>query len=80
MALAPEQSRVSLMGLDFDALTETEAVATILDSLEEGQGGWVVTPNLEYLRAYSSPTTFSGSSTALTWSCPTACRSCGRAG
>ena len=52
MALAPEQSRVSLMGLDFDALTETEAVATILDSLEEGQGGWVVTPNLEYLRAY----------------------------
>jgi N-acetylglucosaminyldiphosphoundecaprenol N-acetyl-beta-D-mannosaminyltransferase len=52
MALASEQSRVSLMGLDFDALTETEAVDTILDSLEEGQGGWVVTPNLEYLRAY----------------------------
>jgi N-acetylglucosaminyldiphosphoundecaprenol N-acetyl-beta-D-mannosaminyltransferase len=52
MALASEQSRVSLMGLDFDALTETEAVDTILGSLEKGQGGWVVTPNLEYLRAY----------------------------
>jgi N-acetylglucosaminyldiphosphoundecaprenol N-acetyl-beta-D-mannosaminyltransferase len=52
MAVAATQSRVSLMGLDFDALTETEAVARILDSLEQGQGGWVVTPNLEYLRAY----------------------------
>ena len=52
MAMAAAQSRVSLMGLDFDALTETEAVATILDTLKEGRGGWVVTPNLEYLRAY----------------------------
>jgi N-acetylglucosaminyldiphosphoundecaprenol N-acetyl-beta-D-mannosaminyltransferase len=52
MAATPAQSRVSLMGLDFDAVTETEAVATILDRLRKGQGGWVVTPNLEYLRAY----------------------------
>jgi N-acetylglucosaminyldiphosphoundecaprenol N-acetyl-beta-D-mannosaminyltransferase len=51
-ALRTSESRVSLMGLDFDALTESEAVATILASLEAGQGGWVVTPNLEYLRAY----------------------------
>jgi N-acetylglucosaminyldiphosphoundecaprenol N-acetyl-beta-D-mannosaminyltransferase len=52
MAVAAGQSRVSLMGLDFDALTETQAVDTILDSLREGHGGWVVTPNLQYLRAY----------------------------
>jgi len=52
MAVVATAGRVSLMGLDFDALTESEAVARILDSLEQGQGGWVVTPNLEYLRAY----------------------------
>jgi N-acetylglucosaminyldiphosphoundecaprenol N-acetyl-beta-D-mannosaminyltransferase len=52
MAALTTQSRVSLMGLDFDALTETESVARIFDALEAGRGGWVVTPNLEYLRAY----------------------------
>jgi N-acetylglucosaminyldiphosphoundecaprenol N-acetyl-beta-D-mannosaminyltransferase len=44
--------RVSLMGLDFDAVTEGEAVETILDGAERDEGGWVVTPNLEYLREY----------------------------
>jgi N-acetylglucosaminyldiphosphoundecaprenol N-acetyl-beta-D-mannosaminyltransferase len=44
--------RVSLMGLDFDAVTERQAVETILDGAEHGEGGWVVTPNLEYLREY----------------------------
>jgi N-acetylglucosaminyldiphosphoundecaprenol N-acetyl-beta-D-mannosaminyltransferase len=44
--------RVSLMGLDFDAVTEREAVDTILDGAERDEGGWVVTPNLEYLREY----------------------------
>ena len=37
MAMAAAQNRVSLMGLDFDALTETQAVATILDTLKEGR-------------------------------------------
>lgn len=45
-------ARISLMGLDFDALTEQEAVAQILDAVAAGRGGWAVTPNLEYLRAY----------------------------
>jgi N-acetylglucosaminyldiphosphoundecaprenol N-acetyl-beta-D-mannosaminyltransferase len=40
------------MGLDFDAVTERETVDTILDGAERDQGGWVVTPNLEYLREY----------------------------
>jgi N-acetylglucosaminyldiphosphoundecaprenol N-acetyl-beta-D-mannosaminyltransferase len=45
-------ARVSLMGLDFDAVTERQAVETILDGAERNEGGWVVTPNLEYLREY----------------------------
>jgi N-acetylglucosaminyldiphosphoundecaprenol N-acetyl-beta-D-mannosaminyltransferase len=44
--------RVSLMGLDFDAVTERQAVETILDGAGRDEGGWVVTPNLEYLREY----------------------------
>ncbi len=44
--------RISLMGLDFDALTEQQAVDAILDAVCAGRGGWAVTPNLEHLRAY----------------------------
>ena len=44
--------RVSLMGLGFDPLTEIEAVDAILDGVGRDDGGWVVTPNLEYLREY----------------------------
>jgi N-acetylglucosaminyldiphosphoundecaprenol N-acetyl-beta-D-mannosaminyltransferase len=44
--------RVSLMGLDFHALTEDQAVDSILDAVAAGRGGWCVTPNLEHLRAY----------------------------
>ena len=40
------------MGLGFDPLTEIEAVDAILDGVERDDGGWVVTPNLEYLREY----------------------------
>jgi N-acetylglucosaminyldiphosphoundecaprenol N-acetyl-beta-D-mannosaminyltransferase len=43
---------VSLMGLDFDAVTEEQTVDTVLRARQEGRGGWLVTPNLEYLRAY----------------------------
>lgn len=44
--------RVSLMGLGFDPVTEDEAVDAILDGVAAGRGGWVLTPNLEHLRAY----------------------------
>jgi N-acetylglucosaminyldiphosphoundecaprenol N-acetyl-beta-D-mannosaminyltransferase len=43
---------VSLMGLDFDAVTEEQTVDAVLRARREGRGGWIVTPNLEYLRAY----------------------------
>jgi N-acetylglucosaminyldiphosphoundecaprenol N-acetyl-beta-D-mannosaminyltransferase len=40
------------MGLDFDALTEEQAVESILAGVAAGRGGWVLTPNLEHLRAF----------------------------
>lgn len=52
MAPLAVRRRVSLMGLDFDALTEDQTVGTILAALAQGRGGWVLTPNLEHLRAY----------------------------
>src|SRR4029077_9781110 len=45
-----EHDRVSLLGMDVDALTEREAVAEIMGSLRRGRGGWVLTPNLDHLR------------------------------
>src|SRR3954464_4940989 len=47
------RERVSLMGMQIDRVTENQAVATIGRSLAEGQGGWVITPNLEHLRQFS---------------------------
>lgn len=44
--------RISLMGLNFDPLTEQEAVEAILDRSERREGGCVVTPNLDHLREY----------------------------
>jgi N-acetylglucosaminyldiphosphoundecaprenol N-acetyl-beta-D-mannosaminyltransferase len=41
---------VELMGVWLHAMTESEVVAHILQSLEQDAGGWVVTPNLDHLR------------------------------
>ena len=42
--------RVRLLGLEIDRLSEAETIATILNALDRGQGGSVVTPNLDHLR------------------------------
>jgi N-acetylglucosaminyldiphosphoundecaprenol N-acetyl-beta-D-mannosaminyltransferase len=44
--------RVSLMGLDVDAMTEEQAVDSVVDRSLNDEGGWVITPNLEHLREY----------------------------
>jgi N-acetylglucosaminyldiphosphoundecaprenol N-acetyl-beta-D-mannosaminyltransferase len=41
---------VDLLGLPFHRVTEQECVAYILGRLAEGQGGWVLTPNLDIVR------------------------------
>jgi N-acetylglucosaminyldiphosphoundecaprenol N-acetyl-beta-D-mannosaminyltransferase len=43
-------SRVSLLGLEIDAVTEAQAVGTVMRGLAEGRGGAVATPNLHHLR------------------------------
>jgi N-acetylglucosaminyldiphosphoundecaprenol N-acetyl-beta-D-mannosaminyltransferase len=50
MEKGPE--RISLMGMQIDHVTEGQAVETIGNSLSQGRGGWVITPNLEHLRRY----------------------------
>ena len=41
---------VNLRGVDLHAVTEAQAIAHILDELDFGRGGTVVTPNLDHLR------------------------------
>ncbi|MER7004572.1 WecB/TagA/CpsF family glycosyltransferase [Dactylosporangium sp. NPDC000555] len=42
--------RVPVGGLAIDPLTEGEVVARVLDALDRGRGGWIVTPNVDILR------------------------------
>lgn len=44
--------RVRLMGMPVDPVTQREAIDHILNMLELGRGGWVITPNLDQLRQY----------------------------
>lgn len=42
--------RVDLLGIPFWPVTEQECVERIVEQAAQGQGGWLVTPNLEILR------------------------------
>lgn len=42
--------KLDLMSVKFDAVTERQCVQYVLDSLDEGLGGWVVTMNLDHVR------------------------------
>jgi exopolysaccharide biosynthesis WecB/TagA/CpsF family protein len=46
---APHE-RVGLAGLDFDMVTEQQAVQHIITASLAGDGGWVVTPNVDICR------------------------------
>ncbi len=46
--LAP--SRVDVFGVNFDQFDEPSLVAHIIRECERGQGGWVVTPNVDIMR------------------------------
>lgn len=43
---------VNLRGAQLAALTEAQCVALILDALDAGHGGWVLTMNLDHLRRF----------------------------
>lgn len=49
-ASATQLPTVDLLGARFHRVSEAEANQHILDELEHGRGGWVVTPNLDILR------------------------------
>jgi N-acetylglucosaminyldiphosphoundecaprenol N-acetyl-beta-D-mannosaminyltransferase len=51
MAVPLMPVRKVLRGVAFDCCTEAEAVEAIVQAIEEGQGGWVVTPNVDIMRA-----------------------------
>jgi N-acetylglucosaminyldiphosphoundecaprenol N-acetyl-beta-D-mannosaminyltransferase len=53
MQLPLEESahqRILLMGIPIDPVTEDEVLSRIIGDLNEGRGGWVVTPNLDQMR------------------------------
>ncbi|MCC6578866.1 MAG: WecB/TagA/CpsF family glycosyltransferase [Phycisphaeraceae bacterium] len=41
---------VKLMGVSLHAVTQMQCVAHVMDELDAGRGGWVITPNLDHLR------------------------------
>src|SRR5437762_2585269 len=43
-----------LLGLRFHRLTERECVEHVLARLRRGEGGWIVTPNLDIVRMVAS--------------------------
>jgi N-acetylglucosaminyldiphosphoundecaprenol N-acetyl-beta-D-mannosaminyltransferase len=49
---------IELNGVKLHAVTETQVINHILDALDEGRGGVVVTPNLDHLRRYCRDLTF----------------------
>lgn len=44
--------RISLMEMPIDRTTEREVVETVGEAVTRGQGGWVITPNLDHLRQF----------------------------
>jgi N-acetylglucosaminyldiphosphoundecaprenol N-acetyl-beta-D-mannosaminyltransferase len=46
--------RVSLLGFPIDCVTQKQTLDTIAASIRAGQGGWVLTPNLDILRRVTS--------------------------
>jgi N-acetylglucosaminyldiphosphoundecaprenol N-acetyl-beta-D-mannosaminyltransferase len=45
--------RTSLLGMPIDVVTNAEVVDHVMDELDAGRGGWLVTPNLHHLREHT---------------------------
>jgi N-acetylglucosaminyldiphosphoundecaprenol N-acetyl-beta-D-mannosaminyltransferase len=43
----------AVAGVEFDALTEEQVVAEVMEGLRTGRGGWIVTPNVDICRQAS---------------------------
>ena len=52
-AIAPAPPpRIRLLGMPISILTEAQTNSHIIESLQAGRGGWVITPNLDQLRLF----------------------------
>jgi len=49
-----EPATVDIMGMRVHALTESQTVDAVLEALDRGDGGWVITANLDHLRRFQS--------------------------
>ena len=56
----PPIPTVTLMGLSVHSVTGEQAIAFILDELQAGRGGWVITPNLDHMRRRAHDPQFAG--------------------
>ena len=56
----PPLPTVTLRGLAVHRVTQNEAVGFIVDELQAGRGGWVITPNLDHLRRCAHDPAFAG--------------------
>lgn len=52
--LTPAHEIASIMGLPFDAIDEETLVRLVVERASAGEGGWVVTPNLDIVRKFRS--------------------------
>ena len=50
--LEPSLPIVSLCGVPLHAITERQCIQHVLNNLDEGHGGWIVTANLDFLQHY----------------------------
>ena len=51
--LSPAYETTSIMGLPFHTVEQTALVRLFREGVRTGQGGWIVTPNLEILRQFT---------------------------
>ena len=52
--ITPQLPSISLLGVDFAAVSEQETVDHVIDEIRHGCGGWICTANLDILRQWSS--------------------------
>ncbi len=48
--IAPQHTRINVHGVKFDAITEAHCNRHVMDALEAGRGGWIITSNLDHVR------------------------------
>ena len=52
LTLPENPPKIRLLGMPISVVTEAQAIRHVVDSLTAGQGGWVITPNLDQLRLF----------------------------